>query len=78
MVAQILTGQSELLFRHLKLDDGLSEATNAYVYKDSKGFVWISSINGLNRFDGKHIKVYQPESSDSTSMLGENVQSSFF
>ena len=70
--------QGSLLFHHLKLEDGLSEQTNVYVYKDSKGFVWISSINGLNRFDGTKVKRYNPDLNDSTSIFRENVQSNFF
>ena len=70
--------QGGFLFHHLTLEDGLSDLTNEYVYKDSKGFVWISSINGLNRFDGSRITVYKPIAGDSTSMKGENIQSGFY
>src|SRR4030095_13480593 len=70
--------QGSLLFHHLKLEDGLSELTNQYVYKDSRGFIWISSINGLNRFDGSRIRKYMPDPNDSTSIYRENIQSNFF
>jgi signal transduction histidine kinase/ligand-binding sensor domain-containing protein len=65
-------------FHHLTVENGLSEATNTYVYRDSRGFAWISSLSGLNRFDGRQIRVYQPESAVSTSMYGQNIQSPFF
>jgi ligand-binding sensor domain-containing protein/anti-sigma regulatory factor (Ser/Thr protein kinase) len=65
-------------FHHLNVEDGLSEATNSYVYKDSRGFVWISSLSGLNRYDGRQVRIYQPESADSTSLFGQNIQSPFF
>jgi ligand-binding sensor domain-containing protein len=70
--------QGGFLFHHLTLEEGLSELTNEYVYKDSKGFVWISSINGLNRFDGSRIRVYKPIAGDSTSIDGEIIQSNFY
>lgn len=70
--------QGKLLFHQLTLNDGLSEQTNHFIYKDSKGFVWISSVNGLNRFDGTDIKVYLPDPDDSTAIVGENIQSTFF
>ena len=65
-------------FHHLNVQNGLSEATNYYVLKDSRGFVWLSSISGLNRFDGRQVRVYQPELADSTSLFGQNIQSPFF
>ncbi|MEP6646142.1 MAG: two-component regulator propeller domain-containing protein [Saprospiraceae bacterium] len=60
------------------MEDGLSQLTNEYVYKDSEGFVWITSLNGLNRFNGSTIKKYFPIPEDSLSLFGELVQSSFF
>lgn len=70
--------KGKLLFHQLTLEEGLSEQTNYFIYKDTKGFVWISSINGLNRYDGTGIKVYLPDPEDSTAIVGENIQSSFF
>lgn len=70
--------QGSLLFHHLKLEEGLSELTNEYVYKDSRGFIWISSIIGLNRFDGTTVRRYLPDPDDTTSIYGQNLQSNFF
>ena len=64
-------------FHHLTVENGLSEATNNFVYKDSRGFVWISSISGLNRYDGRQVRVYQPEPADSMSLYGQNILSPF-
>jgi ligand-binding sensor domain-containing protein len=65
-------------FHHLTVENGLSEATNNYVFKDSHGFVWISSTSGLNRFDGRQVRVYQPEPADSNAIYGQIMQSNFF
>ena len=73
-----LAQKSNTFFHHLNVENGLSEATSLYTYKDSRGFVWISSQSGLNRFDGRQVRVYQPESADSTSLYGQNIQSHFF
>ncbi|MBK7871685.1 MAG: hypothetical protein IPJ74_13915 [Saprospiraceae bacterium] len=57
----------------------LSQATNFFVFKDSKGFLWVSSINGLNRFDGHTVKVYSSNTPDTLySMFGNNIQSPFY
>lgn len=39
-------------------DDGLSQGSNYFRFEDSKGFMWITANDALNRFDGKNIKVY--------------------
>jgi ligand-binding sensor domain-containing protein len=55
-----LAQSNHLLFHELNQSNGLSELQNPYIFKDSQGFVWIGSYDGLNRFDGKTIKVYRP------------------
>ena len=69
---------NRLSFHQLSPEEGLSQASNDYVYQDSKGFVWLSSIDGLNRFDGKNVKIYKSISGDSTSLLGNIITSNFF
>jgi ligand-binding sensor domain-containing protein/anti-sigma regulatory factor (Ser/Thr protein kinase) len=73
-----LAQNNNTYFHHLSVENGLSEATNNHVYKDSRGFVWISSMSGLNRYDGRQVRIYQPESADSNSMFGQNIQSHFY
>ena len=46
------TVAQQLYFNHLTVNNGLSQGVNNCIYRDSKGFVWVSSFDGLNRFDG--------------------------
>lgn len=55
-----------------------SQSYNYYVFKDSRGFVWISSIDGLNRFDGYSVKQYLPKINDPHALADGNIQSMFF
>lgn len=41
------------------------------IIQDKKGFIWIASRNGLNRFDGNSFKIFRSKEGDSTS-LGSN------
>ena len=66
-------------FHHLNRDDGLtSQDHNLYIFQDSRGFVWISSLLGLNRFDSKTIKPYVNQKGDSTSLFDNNIHSRMF
>jgi len=57
-------------------EDGLSQGSNAFVYHDTKGFVWLSSLDGVNRFDGKTVKVYKPDVDN--GLRGNIITSNFF
>jgi signal transduction histidine kinase/ligand-binding sensor domain-containing protein len=52
MICSFAANSQQLYFNHLSVNNGLSQGVNNCIYKDSKGFVWISSFDGLNRFDG--------------------------
>lgn len=53
------------------VDDGLSQSNASKVIKDSQGFIWVGTNNGLSRFDGYKFKVYRNDPNDSSS-LGSN------
>ncbi len=65
-------------FHRLTPEQGLSQAVNSFVLHDSRGFVWVSSIDGLNRYDGHSVRVYRPNPQNSHAMVGKNMQSQFF
>lgn len=80
-LSNLLTGQEEVLYFHqvtVAADNLTSQNYNYYILKDSEGFVWISSINGLNRFDGREAKPYLPVLNDRSSLADGNIQSAFF
>src|SRR5690606_2376472 len=42
-------------------------------FKDSKGYMWFGTNEGLVRYDGTNIRRYQHDPSDSTSITHNNV-----
>ncbi|WP_300602141.1 two-component regulator propeller domain-containing protein [Niabella sp.] len=58
-------------FEHFQVERGLSNNTATCVIQDRKGFIWIGTKDGLNRFDGYSFKVFRNIAGDSTS-LGNN------
>ena len=51
-------------------EDGLSSNEVHAIHKDTRGFMWIGTQYGLNRFDGQEFKIYTKENG---SGLGFNI-----
>ena len=63
--------QGTYYFKSYQVSDGLSGNATGDIIQDKKGFIWVASRNGLNRFDGNTFKVFTSKQGDSTS-LGSN------
>jgi ligand-binding sensor domain-containing protein/AraC-like DNA-binding protein len=48
----------ESVFRTVSVENGLSNNFVRKIYKDSRGYVWVGTLNGLERFDGLSFKSY--------------------
>ena len=58
----------DMKFRRLDTRNGLSSSQVNCVYRDTRGFVWIGTAYGLNRYDGYRVKTYYSNKNDTTSM----------
>lgn len=63
-----------LKFETYSIEDGLSNSCVYDIFKDSKGFLWASTDNGLNRFDGYNFKVFNTIKGDSTSLSYHKIR----
>ena len=57
-------GESLLNVRHYSLEDGLSQNTIQSILQDDKGYIWLATWNGLERFDGYSFKNYKSYPTD--------------
>lgn len=54
-------GQLNFSFTHYTSDNGLSQNSVTAVLKDSKGYLWFGTRDGLNRFDGYNFTNYNSQ-----------------
>jgi len=59
--------------RYLGIENGLSNNAVTDVYQDYKGFMWFTTYDGLNKYDGRTFTVYRNKIGDSTSLKGNEV-----
>lgn len=58
-------------FENLTIENGLSQATAETIIQDSKGYIWIGTNDGLNRYNGSEIKVLK--SNDKNSIISNYI-----
>jgi ligand-binding sensor domain-containing protein/signal transduction histidine kinase len=57
-----LLGQSaELAYRNYTINEGLPSSECYEIIQDSEDYIWISTDNGVSKFDGDHFTNYGPE-----------------
>ncbi len=59
-----LMAAAQNAFQTLGINDGLRSNSITSLLSDSRGYLWIGTYQGLNRYDGHQVKTRFPESSD--------------
>ncbi len=67
-ISYISYAQRNYLFEDISVPEGLSNSTVNCIFQDSNGFIWVSTNDGLNRYDGNSIKVFKNDPNDSTTL----------
>jgi two-component system sensor histidine kinase ChiS len=55
-------------FDHVSIEDGLSQSVVLSILQDSKGFIWLGTQDGLNRYDGYDFTVYKNDLENDSSL----------
>ena len=66
--------QSPAFFQHLTTADGLPQSTINVTYRDSQGFVWIGTEDGLVRYDGHRLVRYGYRAGDAAALPGNYIK----
>jgi signal transduction histidine kinase/ligand-binding sensor domain-containing protein len=62
----------QLFFKRISTEQGLPQPSVNSILRDSRGFVWIATEDGLSRFDGTEFRTFRHDPVDSNS-LSHNV-----
>jgi len=62
-------------FIHLSSEHGISQSEVYSFLHDSKGFIWIGTIDGLNRYDGYEIEVFNTERNNPNTLSNNTIRS---
>ncbi|MFT4092409.1 MAG: two-component regulator propeller domain-containing protein [Niabella sp.] len=63
-----LSAQEAYKIKYLSSSQGLSNNSVRCIYQDSRGFIWLGTYDGLNRYDGYEFKILRNRIADSTSL----------
>ena len=59
--------------KKLGMEQGLSSNFVMGITQDEKGFIWVATESGLNKFDGKNFKVYKKNIDNENSLSGNEL-----
>ncbi|HAM98724.1 MAG TPA: hybrid sensor histidine kinase/response regulator [Marinilabiliales bacterium] len=73
MPSLVGVSQTEYSFKHLTINQGLSNNQINCMFRDSKGFMWFGTASGLNRYDGNGFKIFTHSDTDATSIIENSI-----
>lgn len=68
-----LASPAEVKIRHFAESDGLPQSNVTCVFQDFQGYIWISSWNGLARYDGSSFHHYKARQGDNCPMPSNKI-----
>lgn len=73
LFAVSVNAQYHFSFSHYTSDNGLSQNSITAMMKDSKGYLWFGTRDGLNKFDGYNFTVYNSKPNQAQSVLNNRI-----
>ena len=74
-IALVYAQLSDIKFRHLDVHNGLPSDIVTSIVKDSTGYIWVGTKNGLCRYDGTRFQVFKNQVNDSHSLRSNSILS---
>lgn len=69
-----LSASVEVRSTHMTTGDGVANNSIRHIFQDSKGFIWMGTLNGLSRYDGRSFVTFRPAGGDKLSLADHRVR----
>jgi ligand-binding sensor domain-containing protein len=70
--------RTEYSYRRYTTQDGLPELITTSIFQDSKGFIWVGTLNGFARYDGKSFHPFCNKTEEAIIGFSENNKGTVF
>ena len=75
LTCQIICFSQTKRFQHLTSADGISQSEVYTIFEDSRGFMWFGTVDGLNRYDGYDITIFNTDKNNPNSISNNTIRS---
>jgi ligand-binding sensor domain-containing protein len=62
-----------LYFNRITTDNGLSHNKVNCILQDKRGFIWLGTEDGLNRYDGQYFSIFRNNPNDTSTISGNII-----
>ncbi|MEM9830912.1 MAG: two-component regulator propeller domain-containing protein [Bacteroidota bacterium] len=73
IIPHLSFGQADYVFHKLTTQQGLSHSTVYTITQDSKGFIWLGTREGLNRYDGYELETFYAPDDDLSGLFNNQI-----
>lgn len=77
LAALPIFSQNQFRFEHITVDDGLSQSAIKTMIQDEFGYLWIGTLDGLNKYDGNKFYVYHYNDDNPNSIPRNDIHKLF-
>lgn len=71
--APVTPAERPMYFDHLTMREGLSQSTVNCVFQDSRGFIWLGTESGLDRYDGYSVHAYNRQRGNPHALASDYI-----
>ena len=64
----------DIKFVHISVEQGLSSVSVNCILQDSRGFMWIGTVDGLNKYDEYTFTKFRNDPNDTLSLSNNNIR----
>ncbi len=77
LINVLVAQEKDISFKHISVDQGLSQSTVSCIIQDRKGFMWFGTRRGLNKYYGSGFTIFKFNPYDSSSISNNGILSLF-